>query len=167
MATRFPRWIIPAVVAAVVLLVAQWFDASVLADANHRANATFDVGPVFDLTPVAHLLTAAGVVALVGAAWWSRSLLVGLGYAVVGGFLVFLPALFWTFATRVNGSPTLAPQAIARPIGDWYSMVSTGPIGSLFTLGGAMFLAGLAVIWAALRSSGQAAVQAPATAPTA
>lgn len=110
--------------------------------------------------PVAHLLTAAGVVALALAAWWSRSLLVGVGYALVGGFLVFLPAMGAPFALRVNG----APEPIATTLAQWFFTVATGVTGAVFTLGGAMLLSGLAVIASMLRAQRPGlAAESPAT----
>ncbi len=172
MFTQFRRWLVAALVALLTLLIGQWFDAGVLPDAVRRASTTFDPGPLFYLTPVAHLLTAAGVVALAVAAWRSRSLFVGVGYAVVGGFLVFLPALVWAFATSVNGAPTVAPEPIADTLGQWYTTLATGVTGAVFTLAGAMLLSGLAVIGSVLRTQRRsataalpAAVQAPQSEP--
>ena len=70
------------------------------------------------------MLTAAGVVALSLVVWWSRSLLVGVCYALIGGYLVFLPPLVWTFDTVKNGmSAPLAPQPIANVLGQWFLSV--------------------------------------------
>jgi hypothetical protein len=168
MLSQFRRWFVAALVAVLALLIGHWFDAGVLADAVRRAGVTFDPGPVFYLTSVAHLLTAAGVVALAVAAWRSQSLFVGVGYAVVGGFLVFLPALVWAFATSVNGAPTVAPQPIASTLVQWYLTLATGVTGSVFTLAAAMLLSGLAVIGSVLRTqrrSTTAALPAAAQAP--
>ena len=90
MATQPRRWLVAALVALLTLLIAHWFDAGVLTDAQLRAAHP---GLLFNFGPVAHMLTAAGVVVLALAAWWSRSLLVGACYALVGGFLVLLPAM--------------------------------------------------------------------------
>jgi hypothetical protein len=111
--------------------------------------------------PVAHLLTAAEVVALALAAWWSRSLLVGVGYALVGGFLVFLPAIVAAFALRVNA----APEPIATTLAQWFVTLATGVTGAVFTLGAAMFLSGLTVIASTLRA--QRRGLATASTPTA
>ena len=152
MSTQFRRSIVAGVIAALALLVAHWFDAGVLVDARARAQATFDFGQTADLMPVANLVTAAGVLAISLAAWWSRSLLIGGTFAIIGGFVVFLPFLFWNFTLTLNGIPPLTPEPIARPINDLYMTLATGVTGSVFTLGGAMLLSGLAVIWSVLRS---------------
>ena len=162
---RLGRSIIAALVALLALVIAQWFDAGVFADTHRRAGYTFDASSIFYLMPVAHLLTAAGVVALALAAWWSRSLLIAVGYAVVGGFLVFLPAMVAAFAMGVNGAPTLAPEPIATTLSNWFSTVGAGPTGAVFTLGAGMLLSGLAVIGSRLRRPRRAAGAAsPATA---
>jgi hypothetical protein len=164
MLIQLRRSLLAALVAVLALAIAHWFDAGVLVDAQRRAGTTFDPGPLFYLTPVAHLLTAAGVVALALAAWWSRSLIVGVGYALVGGFLVLLPATVWAFATSVNGAPTPAPEPIATALSNWYFTVATGLTGAVFTLGAAMLLSGLAIIGSMLRVQGR---RAAATSPTA
>jgi len=104
MSAQLKRSLVAGVIALAVLLIAHWFDAGVLADAQHQAARTYDAGPLLDLTGIAHVLTAAGAVALALVAWRSRSLLVGVGYVVVGGFVVFLPAIVWAFAVSVNGA---------------------------------------------------------------
>jgi hypothetical protein len=172
MFSQFRRWFVAALVAVLALLIGHWFDVGVLLAAIRREGMTFDPGPVFYLISVAHLLTAAGVVALAVAAWRSQSLFVGVGYAVVGGFLVFLPPLVWAFATGVNGAPPVAPQPIANTLGQWYFTLADGVTGSVFTLAGAMLLSGLAVIGSVLRTQRRstmaalpAAVQAPPSEP--
>jgi hypothetical protein len=183
MATQLRRWLVAALVALLTLLIAHWFDAGVLTDAQLRSGHP---GLLFDLGPVAHILTAAGVFALALAAWWSRSLLVGVCYALVGGFLVLLPVLYWKFdsvtpggsmpgwdiaamSTPIAAQPIwarpMAPGPIASTIGDWYLAVSTGVTGAVFTLAAAMLLSGLVVIASVLRAHRRGATGAsPATA---
>jgi hypothetical protein len=165
MSIQFRRWLEPAIVALLVLTVAHWFDAGVLAEARLRAGRTYDPSNLYNLIPIAHLLTAAGVVALVLAACRSRSLLVGVAYALVGGFLVSLPATFWAFDSVTNDrSAPLAPQPIAGTLGDWFSAVSTGVTGAVYTLAAAMLLSGLALIGFALlaRERSDSAAASPA-----
>lgn len=161
-----------ALVALLTLLIAHWFDAGVLTDAQLRAAHP---GLLFNFAPVAHMLTAAGVVVLALAAWWSRSLLVGACYALVGGYLVFLPAMYWAFdsVTYLRSMPSgvivgtsgpLAPQPIASTLGDWFLAVSTGVTGAVFTLAAAMFLSGLAVVWSVLLARRRRASAAASTA---
>ena len=189
MAARLRRWLVAALVALLTLLIAHWFDAGVLTDGGLRAAHP---GLLFDFGPVAHMLTAAGVVVLALTAWSSRSLLVGACYALVGGFLVLLPAMYWKFdwvsyiwimpGSFVPGSAPPAPQSlaplsippqsilpqpIASTIGDWYLAVSTGVTGAVFTLAAAMLLSGLVVIGSVLLARRRGADGAPpATAQT-
>jgi hypothetical protein len=189
MGTQLRRSLVAALVALLTLLIAHWFDAGVLTDAQLRAAHP---GLLFNFGPVAHMLTAAGVVVLAFTAWWSRGLLVGACYALVGGLLVFLPATYWAFDSvtyiwslpgwQVPGSSPLAlqpiapqsivrqsivPQPIASTLGDWYLTVSTGVTGAVFTLAAAMLLSGLVVIASVLRAHRRGATGAsPATAQT-
>jgi hypothetical protein len=184
MATQLRRWLVAALVALLTLLIAHWFDAGVLTDAQLRAAHP---GLLFNFAPVAHMLTAAGVVVLALAAWWSRSLLVGACYALVGGYLVFLPALYWAFSVKnVISTPLvepgfwpqpIAPQPLwpqpiaahpfASTLGDWYLAVSAGVTGAVFTLAAAMLLSGLVVIASVLRARRRGATGVPpATAQT-
>jgi hypothetical protein len=159
---RYGRAVAAGLVALGALLIAHWFDAGVLADAQVRAGYSYDVSPLADLTVVAHLATAGGVVAIAIAGWRSRSLAVGFGYAVVGGFLAFLPALFWALAVQANGAPTVAPEPIASTLGRWFFTVQTGVTGAVYTLGAAMLLTGLAVLWSVLSERNRvSAVAAP------
>ena len=163
MKDRFGRAFLAAVVALFALLIANWFDAGVLRDAQLRAGHTYDFGSAYDLTPVAHMLAAAGAVAIAVAGWWSRTLLLGVCYAIVGGVLVFLPALFWAFGLGPNGAQPTAPQPIADLLNHWYTTLAMGVVGAVYTLGGAMFLTGLAVIWSGLRDRRRGGVTQPAT----
>jgi hypothetical protein len=191
MATQLRRSLVAALVALLILLIAHWFDAGVLTDAQLRAAHP---GLLFNFGPVAHLLTAAGVVALALTAWWSRSLLVGACYALVGGFLVLLPAMYWAFdsVTYISSNPgmdfpvpgypllapqpieplaivrqSIVPQPIASMLGDWYMTVSAGVTGAVFTLAAAMLVSGLVVIALVLRAHRRGATGAsPATVQT-
>jgi hypothetical protein len=120
MSAQLKRSLVAALIAAAVLLVAHWFDAGVLVDAQRQAGHTYDPAPLMDLMVVAHVLTAAGAVALALVAWRSRSVLVGVGYVLVGGFLVCLPAIVWAFAVSVNGAAPLAPAPIAKTLNQWF-----------------------------------------------
>jgi hypothetical protein len=151
------RSLVAALVALLVLLSAHWFDAGVLVDVRNGFSYTYDPVPLVDLTAIAHIVTAAGVLAIALAGWRSRSLAVGIAYAVVGGFLVFLPPLIWSVAVSVNGTPPVAPQPVANTLWSWDSMLETGRTGAVFTLAAAMFLTGVAVIWSVLQGRHDAA----------
>ncbi len=158
------RALVAALVALMALIIAHWFDAGVLADAEIRAAHTYDYGPGFDLIGIAHIVTAACVVATAIVGWRSRSLVVGAGYAIVGGFLVFLPALFWALAMSVNGAPAVAPQPIASTLDSWYMTLAKGVTGSVYTVAAAMFLSGLAVVGSVLMTTRHGASGAASTA---
>jgi hypothetical protein len=161
MSARLKRSLVPALMAPAVLLVAHWFDAGVLVDAQSQAGRTYDPAPLMDLMVVAHVLTAAAAVALALVAWRSRSVFVGVGYVLVGGFLVCLPAIVWAFAVSVDGAPPFAPAPIATTMFGWFTLLATGVTGAVFTIAGGMLLSGLAVIWSILhdRRSVPAVVQ--------
>jgi hypothetical protein len=152
MRSRASRLAIAIVVPAVALPLAQWYDGGVLVDIQRRAGVDYDPAPLFYGLSVTHLLTAFGAIAIGLAAWQSRSLLVGIAYAVVGGFIALLPALFWSIAIGVNGAPAVAPEPIARFITDlWLNNVGNGVTGSVVTLGAVMLISGVPVAVLAAR----------------
>jgi hypothetical protein len=166
MQARYGRSFVAALVALAALLIAHWLDAGVLRDAEVRAGITFDPGQLFNLLAVVHIVTAGGVIAVSLAAWRSKSVLAGVAYIVVGGFIVLLPALTWAFGTSVNSAPPAAPAPIASTIDYWYTSFSAGATGAAYTLAGAMLLSGIAVIWSAsLRLRGATTVP-PVEAPS-
>jgi hypothetical protein len=167
MSAQLKRSLVAALIAAAVLLVAHWFDAGVLVDAQRQAGYTFDPAPLMDLMVVAHVLTAAGAVALALVAWRSRSVLVGVGYVLVGGFLVCLPALVWALAVSVNGAAPLAPAPIATTMDQWFTVLATGVTGAVFTIAGGMLLSGLALIWSVFQDRRSTESALPATGPAA
>jgi hypothetical protein len=146
------------------LLLANWFDAGVVADAKIRAGSTYDSGPLMNAVVLARLLTAAGVIAVVAAGWWTRSNIAGIGYVAVGGFVATLPATVWAFAFQLNGKPPVLPDAIARPMNDWFFSLEAGVTGAVYTISGAMFIVGLAILGSNLlkRRAQPAAAVAPA-----
>jgi hypothetical protein len=156
MQVRYGRPLTAGVIALGALLLVHWFDAGVLADAQRRAGLTYDTGPFWNLMAVSRILTAGGAIAISIAGWRSRSLVVGACYAAVGGLLVFLPALVWAFAAELNGAAPVAPQPIAGVLNDWFFTLSAGVTGAAYTLGGAMLITGIAVMWSvsARRRSG-------------
>jgi hypothetical protein len=151
-------------VAIAALLLAHWFDAGVVADAQVRAGSTYDTGSLMNALVLARLLTAAGVVAVAAAGWRARTNVVGIGYAIVGGFVATLPATVWAFAANVNGRPPILPDAIARPMTDWWLSLEAGVTGAVYTIAAVMLIVGLAVLGSNLTK--KRAQTAPASAPT-
>jgi hypothetical protein len=166
MQAQYVRSLLALVVALAALIVAHWFDSTVLADAQRQVGISFDPGPLLSLTSIAHLITAAGALAIGFAGWRSRNMVVGIIYVAAGAYLVFLPAMYWAVAVRVNGAPPVAPEPIATTIGQWFTTIQTGVTGSVFTLGGAMLVSGLAVLWSVLRQRGRDRTPAMAVLPT-
>ena len=167
MSAQLKRSLVAALMAPAVLLVAHWFDAGVLVDALRQAGYTYDPAPLMDLMVVAHVLTAAGAVALALVAWRSRRVLVGVGYVIVGGFLVCLPAIVWAFAVSVHGAAPIAPAPIAKTFNEWFVALGTGVTGAVFTIAAGMLVSGLAVIWSVLQDRRSANAALPATEPVA
>jgi hypothetical protein len=151
------RALIAIVAAAAVLLLARWLDAVWLRDLQRQTGITFDPTSGFYAWPVVTLAAAGGVLLLSLLAWRARSVLVGVIYAVVGGFLVFLPAIGWNLAAEVNGAPPILPQPIASAIGQLYAWTQ-GPANAVAVVAAGMLLIGLAVIVLASRGRSAAAV---------
>jgi hypothetical protein len=61
---------------------------------------------------------AAGVLAVGALALWARSVLVGVAYAVVGGFLVLLVPINWHLAASINEAPPVLPEPVATIVGE-------------------------------------------------
>ena len=153
------------IVAVAVLLVAHWFDAGVLFDAQVRAGRSYDTGSLVDTAVIAHFLTAAGVIAVAWVGWWARTRFVGVGYLVLGGFLAMLPAATWAFAMSINGAPAVLPDPVRRQLVDWWSSLAVGVTGAVFTISSAMLLVGLAILVRSLgvgRAGGAPLPQVPA-----
>ena len=163
MSTPIRRSAIAALVAVAALLLAHWFDAGVVADAQIRFGRTFDAGSFANAMTMDRLLTAAGVVAVVAAGWRARTNVVGIGYAVVGGFVATLPATGWAFAANVNGRPPILPDPMARTMGEWLVSLEAGVTGAVYTIGAVMLIVGLAVLGSNLTR--KRAQTAPASAP--
>jgi hypothetical protein len=142
------RSLVAAAVALLALAIAHWYDAGVLAELQRRNHFDYNTSAISYGMPVVHLITGLGAVAIVLAAFWSRTILVSVGYVLVGGFLVFLEAL----VEALNGRVALAPEPITTALNQWFFTLATGVTGAVFTLGGVMFLAGLAVMGSMLRT---------------
>ena len=146
--------------AAVALLVfAAWLDNSVMTDSRRHAAATFDNSGLAGLYVLGSLATAASVL-VVGWLGWRSSALVGVLYAVLGGFFVLLPWLMWSFATRVNDVPSVLPEPMASAVSNIY-FSTAGPLNAVAAVGAAMLIAGVAGIGRSWR--GRVANAGPST----
>lgn len=165
MSDRSVRIVAALLVPVVALVVAHWYDQSVLADSLQRAHATFEMGGYANELTLTHLVGAIGAVAVVLAAIWARSGLVGALYVIVGGATVLLPALWAAFAIN-QGANAAEPGPIARFLDDQMSSgIGAGPTGIALTIGGATLVAGLVsiVIQLSPRSRTVQATEATAT----
>jgi len=137
--------------AAAILFLAGWLDGQVFRDIQRGVSRFFDYGLVSWTLPLGYLMVAASVIAVVGLAVWSKSLLVGVVYAAVGAFFAFLFTLTWLFATEINGVPPVLPQPLVVVISRIWLWGAEGPLNAVSIIGAAMLLAGLAsialVVW--------------------
>lgn len=140
--------------AAIVLVVAGWFDSTVARHAEQQANAAGDVYGFATMEVLGSLLVAGSVLLLGVLAWRSASAVVGLAYVVVGGFLVALPWFFWNFALRT--SPPVLPEALALALrnlfyftvggSDNMYFLNGGPLNAVGTISAAMLIGGVAAL---------------------
>ncbi len=127
------------------LLLARWYDREVVLPTQQHASATFDTLPGMLASAVGSILVAGLVLALGVLAWRSRSIAVGLGYALVGAVVVF--DVYATFALT-NGVPLL-PSDLGMSVADWMWRlwdVLYGPLGAATSVAGGMLVAGVAVV---------------------
>ena len=148
---RFVRAAMALVAAAAILMFAGWLDGQVFRDIERRQSVEFSITLITWALPFGYLAVAAGVLAVVILAWWARSILVGIAYAVVGAFFGFLVTINWQFAAEINGAPSVLPQPLATIVGRIWFWGAEGPLNALSTIGAGMLLAGLAIIALAAR----------------
>lgn len=137
--------------AAVVLLVAGWFDTVLMAAVQRTEAATFDITQTATVLPVGYVLIAAAVLAVLVLARRADSRLVDLVYAVAGGFLTLLFTRVWTLAATINGAPPVLPDPLASFIDQAYTTAETGPLDAVAIIGAAMLVVGLTDLGLALR----------------
>lgn len=139
------RALVALAVAAIVLVVAVWYDAGVLAEAELRGKATFDTGSTMILVSLGSFLVAGSVLLLARLAWNSRSMAVGVIYLVAGAFFAFLPWTFTSFTTYRNDVPPLLPDPLAKVLGDLY-LAAVGPLNAVVIIGAGMAIGGVAAM---------------------
>ena len=143
---RFARAGIALVAAAGILVLAGWLDGQVFVEIRRQEAASFDPGQLAWTLPVGYLAVAAGVLAVTGLALWSRSLLVGVAYMLVGTFFAFLFTIVWQFSAEINGAPPVLPRPVAQLVGNLDAWGAQGPLNAWSVIGAGMLLAGLATI---------------------
>jgi hypothetical protein len=139
------RTLVALAAAAIALVIAAWYDSTLLRDAVRQAQANFNVGSVAPLLVLGSLLVA-GAVLLVGTlAWRSASAVVGVAYIVVGGFFAALPWLVLSLASSTNDAPAVLPDSVASALTSaWYS--TAGELNAVGTIGAGMLIAGIAAL---------------------
>jgi hypothetical protein len=131
--------------AAIVLVIAAWFDTTVMFETRRQAAATFDISKSTTMTALGTLMIA-GSVLLVGAlAWRAASVVAGLVYVVVGGFIVALPWLVWNLASQTHDGPPMLPEPLALALGQTY-FSTNGDLNAVGTIGAGMLIAGIAAL---------------------
>ena len=151
MADRFARAGVALVAAAGILVLAGWLDGQMFVEIRRQEAASFDPGQLAWTRPVGYLAVAAGVLAVTGLARWSRSLLVGIAYALVGAFFTFLFTIVWQFSASINGAPPVLPRPIAQLVSTLDAWGAQGPLNAWSIVGAGMLLAGLATILRVVR----------------
>jgi hypothetical protein len=168
--SRTGRTLVALAGAALVLIVATWFDNTVMRDALRRASAAFDMGGVGIVVAAASMLVAGSVLLVAVLAWRAASVVVGLAYAVVGGFLVMLPWIVWNFATQVNDTPPVLPEPLLSVVTEISFRTGGGSLNAVGTIGAAMLIAGVAALvrWQRDRGAATGSLEAlsPAPGPT-
>jgi hypothetical protein len=148
--------------AAILLVIAAWFDTVFLRDALHHGAATFDPAGVAAVLVLGCLLVAGSALTVWILAWRARSAAVGLAYAIAGGFLAALPWLVWNFAVRANDGPAVLPEPVLTVVSEIYGRTS-GSLNAVGTIGAAMMIAGVVTLvrWRRDRAVARSSVKAP------
>ena len=131
--------------AAILLVVAAWFDTIFLRDALRQGAATFDISGSSAVLVLGSLLVAGSALGVWILAWRARSVVVGLAYAIVGGFLAALPWLVWSLAVQVNDKPPVLPEPLLTVVSETYARTS-GSLNAVGTIGAAMLIAGVVAL---------------------
>lgn len=163
--SKTSRTLVVLAAAAIALVIAAWFDNTVMRDVQEEAR-TSDPSPAFTMTVLGSLLVAGSVLLLGVLAWRSASAVVGFAYVVVGGFFAALPWLWWNLASVRSD---VLPEALALAIRELGSSTE-GPLNAVGTIGAAMLIAGIAALarWWRERAvaAGRVEVMDPTADPT-
>jgi hypothetical protein len=167
--SRTGRKLVALAGAALVLVMATWFDNTFMRDEVRHAQASFDMGGV-GVGIAAGSMLVAGSVLLVGVlAWRAASVVVGVAYAVVGGFLVMLPWIVWSFATQVNDTPPVLPEPLLSVVSEIFFRTRSGSLNAVGTIGAGMLIAGVVALVRSPRdraaATGGLEARSPATGP--
>jgi len=137
--------------AAIVLVVAGWYDTVLLHSVLVTGGNTFDVTQTAFALPAGYLIVAAGAFSVALLARWADSRLVDIGYVLVGAFFAFLFTLVWTVGVSKNGAPPVLPDPIASFLSQSFTATESGTLNTVALIGTAMLLVGIADLGLALR----------------
>jgi hypothetical protein len=156
--------------AALVLVIATWFDTVFLRDAIVRARATFEMSGVGALSAVGAMLVAGSVLLVALLAWRAASLVVCIGYALAGAFIVGLPLVVMNLAMGINDAPPVLPEPLSIVLSDIYYRIASGPLNAVGTIGAGMLITGVVALvrwpWARAAAKGSTEALSPAAGPT-
>jgi hypothetical protein len=154
--------------AALILVFTVWFDNTVMRGVAQSAQASFGRSG-YGAMVAAWSIVVAGSVLLVGVlAWRAPSIVVGIAYVVVGGFLVTLPWIAWTFATQVNDTPPILPEPLLTVVSEISFLTTRTSTNAVGTISAAMLIAGVVALvrWQRNRAAkGGVEAMSPATGP--
>lgn len=168
--SRTGKTLVALVGAALVLVIATWFDNTFMRDAVRHAQANFDMSGVGAVIAAGSMLVAGSVLVVGVLAWRAASVVVGLAYAVVGGFFLMLPWIVWNLATQVNDVPPVLPEPLLTVVSEIYFRTGGGSLNAVGTIGAAMLIAGVVALvrWQRDRADAKGSIEAlsPAAGPT-
>jgi len=143
--SRFGRFAAGFGVAAVAIVIAAWFDGTVMQAAQQESAGSFDLGPEIITGTVGFVLIGGGALVIALTGWRVRSLSLAIAYMVVGGFFVLLEVIVWRLASEINGARPVLPQPIASAISHIYTW-QAGPLNAVPILAAATFITGVAIL---------------------
>ncbi len=127
--------------AAIALVIAAWFDNTVISDAQEQAKTDFS--PLATMTLLEGLLVAGSVLLLGMLAWRSTSAVVGLAYVVVGGFFAAQTWLWWNVASARSD---VLPEALALALRNLFYFSTGGSLNDVGTIAAGMLIVGVAML---------------------
>ena len=167
--SRINKTLVALATAAIVLVVAAWFDSTLVTEARRHSAATFDMSGVAAMTALGSLLVAGSILLVATLAWRAASVVVGLAYVLVGAFFVALPWLVWNLAATKNDVPPVLPEALASALGNIY-FSTAGSLNGAGTIGAAMLMAGVATLarwwWGRAAAASRVEIIPPTADPT-
>lgn len=160
--SRTGRTLVALAGAAIILLIATWFDTTFVRDAVRHARANFDSGGVGAVIAAGSMLVAGSALLLGVLAWRAASVVVGLAYAVVGGFFLMLPWIVGNLATQVNDVPPVLPEPLLTVVSEIYTRTGRGSLNAVGTIGAALLITGVAALvrWQRDRAAAKGNIEA-------